>query len=402
MPEFETPPKKTVSAYAGDPKRRAGGTQGPSAALLVQGTASIGGPAIASIGGALPDPALRRLKGALDEWGRAATAPAPAPGAAANAVPSEAQRRADLRGFRAGLWGLSLPGHHELMADLRTRPDDTARMKLAVVEQSELLHRIAAGDPNAYVHGLGEKILETRRRRLQLKVEKNSMGLQVQATVSSRAKKCRSRLRAGAADLAELERSDTARLNMIRENSRDLARLYSLLHWVAGEDATALQGANSVDLAKTAEFLREEIAAARGRYPTERLEVFLARIDREPLARETMRAIVASGGEVFHRMRAAHDVSIAGHEAVLAGLRKRRRGAFIRSLACWRPQPAAGTDGTYERGAALLAQMKAHQADFLRHVEICESPEYAARVAVASHIHDWRLRHGIGPVPGQQ
>lgn len=397
MPEFETPPKKTVSARTGVPQRRAEVTAGHSAALLVQGTASAGA-ATAFLGGASPDPALQSLRAALDEWGRGPTAPAPAPGGAAAAVQSEAQRQADLRGFRAGLWGLSLPGHHELMADLRTRPDDTARRKLAVVEQSELLHRIAAGDPNAHVLGLGERLLETRRRRLQLEEDKNSFGLQVQATVGSHAKERRSRLRAMAADLAALERSDTARLDMIRENSRELARLYSLLHWVAGEDATPLQGANSVDLAKTAEFLREEIAAARGRYATERLEVFLARIDREPLARETMRAIIAGGGEVFHRMRAAHDVRIAGHEAVLAGLRKHRRGAFILSLACCVPRPAAGIDGAYERGAALLAQMKAHQADVLRYVEICESPEYAARVAVASHIYDWRSRHGTGAV----
>lgn len=64
----------------------------------------------------------------LPALGTPDAAPGPARPASTSSEPE--QQAADLRGFRASLWGLPLPSHHELIADLRKRFDERSRLKV--------------------------------------------------------------------------------------------------------------------------------------------------------------------------------------------------------------------------------------------------------------------------------
>ncbi|MER5564397.1 hypothetical protein ABT071_38090 [Streptomyces sp. NPDC002506] len=299
----------------------------------------------------------------------------------------EAERRdVELRAFGASLTGLDAQEIEAVMRGLETAPDTLADQKLDIARRAARLQSIAVGDVPARLTELEQSVADLRGRQDRAREEKNDLVLQTRALFSSSAQRTREERRRLMDDLAALEKAHTEELELIRRNIKEIDMLRALFLCVVGPDASGLQKMGNGYLEGLPAFLGTRIDEARGRYDVSRIDALLARVEREPLARETLAAIRARGPERLYASRDVFQQILARKEWTLHSLEP---GRLERLLGRWGSRTEDPERDAVRRGlAGEIEQVRADLAKAAQRIAVFESEEYRGRVAREMRAHE--------------
>ncbi|WP_438297495.1 hypothetical protein [Streptomyces sp. HUAS TT7] len=299
----------------------------------------------------------------------------------------EAERRdLELRAFGASLTGLDAQEIESVIRGLEKTPDALSEQKLEIARRSAHLQSIAVGDVPGYLSELDQSVADLRDRQDQARDEKNDLLLQTRALFSPSAQRTREEQRRLIDDFAALEKAHAEEAELIRRNIKEIDMLRALFLCVAGPDAAGLQKMGNGYLEGLPAFLGTRIEQARGRYDVSRMEALLARVEREPLARETLAAIRARGPERLYESRDVFQQTLARKESTLHSLEP---GYLERLLGSWGPRTEDPERDAVRHGlAAEIEQVRADLDKAAQRIALYESDEYRSRVAQALRAHE--------------
>ncbi|MFH8786647.1 hypothetical protein [Streptomyces roseoverticillatus] len=354
------------------------------AAAHIYGAARQAGQTAATIAGEVGTEAMGMMD-VVDRELRQICAPAeqgPAAGsAAAPALTVEQQRQADLRAFRAALFGLGREDVEELIGWLAAGTDPLDADRLAVAREFRSLQlAAAAGGADAYLRDvdaertrLEEKISRLRKKQDKLTPSRVLPEAMLPARYRDKHAQQEAELTAAHGRLAEI---DALRETLVR-SSREIGVLRTLLDHVQGPSATNMAGLKPHELAACEELLQEALADVEGYGEPTGLSALLDRVRKEPDARSMLKMVRARGVGELYALKERMD-RLAG---VFGAELSERAPGWLEWAGLREPDPARPVQ--VERLAGQVAEARAVSAEYARLISLYESPEYADRTARA-------------------
>ncbi|MBB4895869.1 hypothetical protein FHS39_004950 [Streptomyces olivoverticillatus] len=373
------------------------------AAAHIYGAARQAGQTAATIAGELGAEAMRMMD-VVDRELRQICAPAEqdsaAGPAAAPALTAEQQRQADLRAFRATLFGIGLEDVEELIGWLVAGTDPLDADRLAVAREFLSLRLAAvAGGADAYLRDsdaertqLEEKISRLRRKQDKLTPSRVLPDAVLPARYRDKHALQEAELTAAHARLAEI---DVLRETLVR-SSREIGVLQTLIHHVQGPSATNMEALKPHELAACEQLLQEALADVEGYGDPAGLSALLDRVRREPDARSMLNMVRARGVGELYALKERMD-RLAG---VFGAELSERAPGWLEWAGLREPDPARSAQ--VEQLAAQVAEAHALSAEYARLISLYESPEYADRTARAEADRKIFRDHDFRGILGQE
>ncbi|MFI1252863.1 hypothetical protein ACH4U6_03505 [Streptomyces netropsis] len=301
--------------------------------------------------------------------------------AAAPELTEEQRRQADLRAFRATLFGLGPADVEELIGWLAAGKDPLDADRLAVAREFRSLQLAAvAGGADAYLRDFDaertqweDKIGRLRHKQEKLTPSRVLPHAVLPARYRDKHAQQETEITAAHARLAEIEELRKT----LERSSREIGVLQTLLHHVQGPSATNMAGLKPHELAACEKLLQEALADVEGYGDPAGLSALLDRVRREPDARSMLKMVRARGVGELYALKERMD-RLAG--ALGAELSERAPG-WLERTGLRETDPALSAQ--VEQLSGQVAEAHALSAEYARLISLYESPEYTDRTARA-------------------
>ncbi|MBP2406169.1 hypothetical protein [Streptomyces syringium] len=354
------------------------------AAAHIYGAARQAGQTVAAIAGELGTEAMGMMD-VVDQELRQICAPAeqgPAAGpAAAPELTAEQQHEAQLRAFRATLFGLGPADVEELIGWLTAGTGPLDAEQLAVAREFQHFQRAAAaGGADAYMRDFDaertqweDKIKWLRQKQDKLTPSRVLPHAVLPARYRDKHAQQEAEITAAHARLAEIEE---LRETLVR-GSREIGVLQSVLQHVQGPSATNMEKLKPHELAACEQLLQGALSDVEGYGDPAGLKALLDRVRREPDARSMLKMVRARGVGELYALKERMD-RLAG---VLGAELSERAPGWLERTGLRETDPALSAQ--VEQLSGQVAEAHALSAEYARLISLYESPEYADRTARA-------------------